>query len=305
MQSIPEQNPHQTASLLPLASGRNYALRTYLFSPANDLNLCKRSLVSQADATLIDLEDGVPTEGKKAARRTLERLLAESDHTVREIHVRVNQYSNGFDLDDLKAAVHPRVSAIRLPKVADAQSLAECCDVIDGLTSAAGMPRGSVRLYVTIESGAGMRAAVTGMFAEQHVSQFVFATGDLLSELGFFNVLTDGEPSLVARSQLVIAAAAMGIGPPVDGVYPNRDDPEGLRRATQWSAGLGFFGKSVVEESQVAIVNDVFTPSKATVERAHSIQSLGTAHVGELDWANRIVTLSALYAGWAQQIDLS
>jgi citrate lyase beta subunit len=49
------------------------------------------------------------------------------------------------------------------------------------------------------------------------------------------------------------------------------DDLEGMRREAQAAAELGFVGKGAIHPKQIAILNAIFTPDEATVERARRI----------------------------------
>jgi citrate lyase beta subunit len=78
------------------------------------------------------------------------------------------------------------------------------------------------------------------------------------------------EPLLYTRSRLVHAAATAGIDL-LDVPYLNLDDPEGLGEEASRCAQLGFTGKASIHPNQIPIINGVFTPDAATVDRARKI----------------------------------
>ncbi|MFJ8066616.1 aldolase/citrate lyase family protein [Psychrobacillus sp. NPDC096426] len=82
---------------------------------------------------------------------------------------------------------------------------------------------------------------------------------------------TNGLELLFARSQLVIASRAARIESPIDTVFSDFKDTEGLTRETKLIKELGFQGKLVIHPSQISIVNDVFRPTQTEVEKAHQI----------------------------------
>jgi len=73
-----------------------------------------------------------------------------------------------------------------------------------------------------------------------------------------------------ALARLVVAARANGLRP-VDGPYGDFRDPDGFIAAAKRAAALGCEGKWAIHPSQIALANEVFTPSAAEVERARAI----------------------------------
>ena len=58
---------------------------------------------------------------------------------------------------------------------------------------------------------------------------------------------------------------------PVDGVYANFRDDEGLRAEAQAAAREGFRGKLALHPAQVGVINAAFTPSADEVKHARAI----------------------------------
>src|SRR5439155_16828404 len=73
-----------------------------------------------------------------------------------------------------------------------------------------------------------------------------------------------------AISRMVVAARANGLRP-VDGPFGDFSDPDGYRSAAYRAAALGCEGKWAIHPSQVALANEVFSPSEAGVTRARRI----------------------------------
>jgi citrate lyase subunit beta/citryl-CoA lyase len=71
-----------------------------------------------------------------------------------------------------------------------------------------------------------------------------------------------------ARSRIVSAARAAALSHPVQSVYTNVHDLDGLRSSTEAGKRLGFVGRSVVHPSQVPVINAVFTPTEGEVSEA-------------------------------------
>jgi citrate lyase subunit beta/citryl-CoA lyase len=118
-----------------------------------------------------------------------------------------------------------------------------------------------------IESARGILAAqeIASAPGVRHLS---LGGVDLRRDLG----ATDGSLQTVyARSHLVVASRAAGIRPPIDSVYARLDDEPGLRAETEFARSLGFFGKSAIHPRQLAVLHDVFTPSRHEVEWAQTV----------------------------------
>ena len=69
---------------------------------------------------------------------------------------------------------------------------------------------------------------------------------------------------------MVAACRAEGLRP-IDGPFGDFEDAEGFRAAARRAAALGCEGKWAIHPSQVALANEVFTPSAAEVEQARRI----------------------------------
>jgi malyl-CoA/(S)-citramalyl-CoA lyase len=57
----------------------------------------------------------------------------------------------------------------------------------------------------------------------------------------------------------------------IDAPYGDYKNPEGLRRSCVLSAALGYDGKWVIHPDQIAIINEMYTPSSEDVERSQRI----------------------------------
>jgi malyl-CoA/(S)-citramalyl-CoA lyase len=73
-----------------------------------------------------------------------------------------------------------------------------------------------------------------------------------------------------AQARVVVACRAYGLRP-IDGPFGDFKDPEGYIAAAKRAAILGFEGKWAIHPSQVALANQVFTPSEAEVTKAKRI----------------------------------
>lgn len=269
--------PRDQAAALP---GMPAPLRTYLYAPGSSAVLLGKVLGAGADAVILDLEDAVAGREKGRARAAVGALVAErAAGAPCEVHVRINRSARGYDTDDLRAVVAPGLAGLRLPKAERPGEIMACDELLGALEQAAGMTTGSVALYPTVESAVGVLRAEALAAASARVARLGFGALDLLADLGARGPV-DGPATLQARSSVVLASRAAGVGAPVDGVHPDLEDLDGLRRATTWARDLGFFGKSAIHPRQLPVIAEVFTPTAQEVERA--LRVVAAAEAGEL-----------------------
>ncbi|MGL6183562.1 MAG: HpcH/HpaI aldolase/citrate lyase family protein, partial [Aestuariivirga sp.] len=71
-------------------------------------------------------------------------------------------------------------------------------------------------------------------------------------------------------SRMVIACRAYGLRA-IDGPFGDFSDPEGYKDGARRAAALGCEGKWAIHPSQVALANEVFSPTEAEVTKARRI----------------------------------
>jgi len=118
-----------------------------------------------------------------------------------------------------------------------------------------------------IESALGVERAFDLARAHARVAGIGLGEADLAADLG---VHAEGGLAY-ARSRIVVAARAAGLPPPVQSVYTNVRDLDGLRRSSEAGRDLGFFGRSAVHPAQIPVINGVYTPSEAEMAEARTL----------------------------------
>lgn len=73
-----------------------------------------------------------------------------------------------------------------------------------------------------------------------------------------------------AQTRMMVACRAYGLRP-IDGPFGDFSDAEGYIAAAKRAAVLGFEGKWAIHPSQIALANQVFTPSEVEVAKAQRI----------------------------------
>lgn len=259
--------------------------RSYLYAAGSRPELFAKAVASGADAVILDLEDAVRPADKSAAREQVAAFVRTATTEGCALQVRVNRGPDGYDREDTEAVVAAGLDALRLPKTGGADELRELDELLAAAERAASIEPGSIGLYPTIESAAGALNAAAIAAASDRIRRIGFGATDFLADIGVWHAgderagderaAVERAATAHARSALVLASRAAGIGPPIDSVHTDVRDGQGLRAAALFARSLGFFGKSVIHPRQLAEVHDVFTPGPAEVARASAIVAAG------------------------------
>lgn len=245
-------------------------VRSLLFVPGHKPSMVAKAMASEADGVIIDLEDAVPDDRKLEARAQLAEL---PDPGGRDVFVRTNGPATDLLWGDINALAAARPAGLLLPKAELPSDVLRIDGALLAAEEAAGLDPGSIDLLLSLESALGLQNAYEMARASERVVSLVFASGeegDLVADLGVQWSLA-GPEMLMARSQTVIAARAAGLDFPLDAVYMNIRDLDGLRTEAEFAKRLGLTGKLCIHPAQVPIVNDVFTPSQEELAQQRRI----------------------------------
>jgi citrate lyase subunit beta/citryl-CoA lyase len=245
-------------------------VRSLLFVPGHKPSMVAKAMASEADGVIIDLEDAVPDDHKLEARAQLAEL---PDPGGRDVFVRTNGPATDLLWGDINALAAVRPAGLLLPKAELPSDVLRIDGALLAAEEAAGLDPGSIDLLLSLESALGLQNAYEMARASERVVSLVFASGeegDLVADLGVQWSLA-GPEMLMARSQTVIAARAAGLDFPLDAVYMNIRDLDGLRTEAEFAKRLGLTGKLCIHPAQVPIVNDVFTPSQEELAQQRRI----------------------------------
>jgi citrate lyase subunit beta / citryl-CoA lyase len=250
-------------------------LRSMLFVPGDsDKKFAKASGIG-ADALILDLEDSVAPSMKAEARAKVSALLDDQAPRDWRFFVRVNPFDTGMTFDDMAAVVKPGLDGLLIPKADGAQDIARIGEELDRLEAAAGMAIGSVKIaVVATETAKAMFNLGSYTPAHPRLVALTWGAEDLAAALGATaNKEEDGNwtsPYLLARSMCLFAAGSAGVLP-LDTLYTDFRDPEGLERDCRRARRDGFTGRIAIHPDQVSIINRCFSPSEAEIAEAQMI----------------------------------
>ena len=264
----------------PLPSDR--LERSMLYVPASRPNMIEKAAASAADAVCIDLEDAVIVDEKPASRANVVRAFRELDFGRKLKAFRINGLDTPFayrDLIEVVEEVGDRIDVVMMPKAHLPQDVRFVCMLLTQIEHARGFTR-QIGLEVQIESAKGFLWVREIAEASPRLQALIFGPGDYsatmqmpvanIGELDENDHLYPGHRWHAVMHAVVAAARANGLRA-IDGPYAGYRDTSGLERASRIARVMGFDGKQCIHPSQLAVVNEIFSPSADEVTRAKAV----------------------------------
>jgi len=252
-------------------------MRSLLFVPGDDERKLAKSLDAGADALIVDLEDSVVEARKAAARRLAAAFVAEAKRRASRprLYVRVNPFASGLTDADLDAVVSAAPEGIVQPKClggADVQRLGAKLGVRE---AEHGLADRAIRIIaIATESARALFGFPSYVGASSRLEGLAWGGEDLSVDLGAeSNRLPEGAyagPYALARTLTLVGAVAAEARP-IDAVYTNFRDLEGMRAEALAARRDGFEAKMAIHPAQVAVINEVFSPSPETLAHARAV----------------------------------
>lgn len=277
-------------------------LRSLLFVPGDSEKKFAKARESGADVLILDLEDSVALSMKDMAREMVQSWLDQASEVEPALFVRINPLDGGLTLADLAAVVRPGLAGVLVPKANGVHDIERIGHYLDALEQRAGMERGTVKIaVVSTETPAAMFALGTYQQAGERLLGLTWGAEDLGAAIGITdNKEPDGSwtfPYQVARAQCLFAAAAANVAP-IDTLYGNFKDPEGLEIDCRRARRDGFTGRIAIHPAQVETINRCFSPSEEEIAFAKRVVEAFAANpdAGTLGIDGKMVDLPHLTA---------
>jgi citrate lyase subunit beta / citryl-CoA lyase len=255
-------------------------MRSLLFVPGDDEKKLAKALGSGADALLIDLEDSVALSRKEAARQITHDFIAavRKTHSHPTLFVRVNAHGTNLTSDDLDAVIPAAPHGIMLPKSQSGDDVALLSAKIAVREAESNLKDGAISIIaIATETARSLFHMGTYAGASQRLVGLTWGGEDLSADIGAeTNRLADGsytDPYRLARALCLFAASSAETAP-IDSVYTNFKDMDGLKAEAEAAKRDGFMAKMAIHPAQVAVINTVFTPTEAAIARAQRIVDL-------------------------------
>lgn len=256
--------------------------RSVLSVPANREKMIQKALTLPTDAIILDLEDSVPVQEKEEARKRVIAALKEQDWNGKVRCYRMNGMDTPFayrDIIDVVEAAGDCIDVIVVPKVNDAAEIKAIDYLLNQIEMRMGF-RTPIGLEPSIETAEGMLRIGEIAFSSSRLETLVFGVADYSASLTMLSKGISGHGDdedfypghrwHFPLSRMAMAAKAAGLAA-IDAPYGDYKNLEGLRRSCILSAALGCDGKWAIHPDQIEIINEIYTPSPADVERSQRI----------------------------------
>ena len=228
----------------------------------------EKALSLDVDAVILDLEDAVATAEKRTTRDAVIAALTRPRRPL--LYVRVNAVDTEFCYGDLAAIVRPGLDGIILPKVESAGGLATVDWLLAQIEREHGLVSRAIELIPIIETARGLNQIDAILASGTRVKRVAFGAGDFTLDVNMAWSRNEAELTY-ARAKIATASRAAGIEAPLDTVWIDLADEEGLEASARTALGFGFQGKMCIHPNQIAVVNRVFTPSEAEIALAERV----------------------------------
>ena len=240
------------------------AFKSLLFAPGNKGEILSKLPRSSPDASIIDLEDSVPTDEKTNARETARATIPELNEKTKKmgLFVRVNAFETKHFAEDLSIAISDELTGITVPKI----SSKEEADQISKSLSDFGFV--NLPIMAGLETVSGLVNALE-IAKHPRVKWCYFGAEDYVADLGGVRRV-DNRDVLLARSQISQAARIGGIHA-IDMVVSDFKDEKRFLEEAGEARSLGFTGKLCIHPDQVSLANKAFQPSEKEIEWATEV----------------------------------
>lgn len=290
--------------------------RCQLFGPGSNTKLFAKMAASAADVINLDLEDSVAPSDKDAARANVIQAIGAQEWGTKVLSVRINGLDTPYwyrDVVDLLEQGGDRLDQIMIPKVGCAADVYAVDALVTAIEAAKGRAK-KITFEVIIESAAGLAHVEEIAASSPRLVAMSLGAADFAASMGMqttgiggtqdeYYMLAPGgahhlsDPWHWAQAAIVAACRTHGVLP-VDGPFGDFSDDEGYRAQSRRSAVLGMVGKWAIHPRQIALANEVFTPSEAKVAEAREIlgamAEAKAAGAGATVYKGRLVDIASI-----------
>lgn len=252
--------------------------RSELAVPGSNPSMIDKAAASEADYIFLDLEDAVAPPEKIKARSNIIQALNDIDWRGKgkTISVRINGLDTHYMYSDVIEVVEQageKIDTLLVPKVGVPADLY----MVDALLSQIEQGKGfknRIGLEALIETALGMANVEAIAQYPNRLEALHFGVADYAASLrsrtvviGGLNPDYPGDQWHASLTRMLVACRAYGLRA-IDGPFGGIDDPEGYKDSARRAAALGYEGKWAIHPSQIALANEIFSPTEKEIEKA-------------------------------------
>lgn len=247
--------------------------RSMLFIPGNNPGVIKDVHIYRPDSIMFDLEDAIAVTEKDSARFLVYNMLQKMRPVYKSLNietvVRINALDTEYGIEDLEFIVRAQPDIIRIPKTDTPKDVLDVEAHVERIEKEAGIPVGTTKLMVAIESPLGALNAYQIATSSKRLVGMAIGGEDYVTNLKT-NRSPEGVELFTGRGLIVMAARAAGIDA-LDSVYSDVNNDEGFIKEATMIKQMGFSGKSLIHPRQIELLHKVYTPSDVDIKKAKKI----------------------------------
>ncbi|HBN9689318.1 MULTISPECIES: CoA ester lyase [Pseudomonas] len=255
-------------------------VQTALFVPGDRPERFGKALATAARRVIVDFEDAVEPALKSLARDNLASFLSAS--SPNNLMVRINAQDSDYYEEDLRfCREHPQLEAVIVPKAENAAELRALSEA-------------GLKVWPLVESAKGI-LKVGELAGAAGVECMTFGALDLAASLGIDAASPEAQLILdQVRYALLVNSVAHGLAAPIDTVFPDIKNLEGLAAFARHGKGMGMGGMLCIHPSQVETVTNVYRPQEAEIAWARLVLEAAAGQPGVFNFEGQMIDAPVL-----------
>ncbi|MFZ0193165.1 MAG: CoA ester lyase [Streptosporangiaceae bacterium] len=269
-----------TTPSAPAAPARLRPRRSCLAVPGSNPRFLEKAQGLPADQVFLDLEDACAPLVKESARHMIVDALNTGDWTGKTRVVRVNDWTTHWTYRDVVTVVEgagQNLDCLMLPKVQDAAQITALDLLLTQIEKTMGFEVGRIGIEAQIENARGLVNVDEIAAASPRLETIVFGPADFMASINMKSLVVGEQPPGYPADayhyilmRILMAARAHDLQA-IDGPYLQVRNIEGFRAVARRAAALGFDGKWVLHPDQIAVANEIFSPTQEDYDHAELI----------------------------------
>jgi citrate lyase subunit beta/citryl-CoA lyase len=233
------------------------------------MTLVQKAPKYQADIITFDIEDAVPPMQKEEARRITAENLTKAASGGSEVYVRVNGWHTEYTNYDLESVVYPGLNGITLPKTRDADDVKRLDWKIEELENRRGLPIGSVKMSILLETASGIMNAYACVTASKRLVSVFFGAVDYCADMRIRQT-NEASEQAYARTTVAVAARSAELVA-LDAPFPDYSNMEAFEKNTADGVKMGYEGRMIIHPSQIEPAHRLYSPAEDEVTHARKV----------------------------------
>jgi len=252
-----------------------WVLRSMLWVPGQIDKMLAKGPETDADCVVLDLEDAVPPAEKATARGKIRQVLEAGLYRRKTVFVRINPIDTGLTLRDLDGVACAHLHGFVYPMTYTADDIKKFDAQLSLIENHLNLPKGHFSIVAVIETPLAVLNAYSIATASDRIVALIFGCEDYLAEQRARH--SENDVSLHTPRMMIAMAARAAQVVPVDAAYVRVHDLQGLRAFATCARDLGMGGMAALTPAQIAVANEIYTPTAEEIETAQAIVDAAAA----------------------------